>query len=93
MSKEQSRTTTRLRLKDDELDVVNKYRRLKDEAKEQGIPVNEIKHGWLKSKNSSLFFKNPNFQSLEKDAFVKELLSDLKQYSPKFTKLKRNKLN
>jgi len=93
MSESQTRNTTRLRLKEDELDVVNSYRRLKDEAKLQGIPVNEIKHGWLKSKNSSLFFKNPKFQTVEKDAFVKELLNDLQKYSPKFTKLKREKLD
>jgi len=87
----ENRYSTRLRLRDDELDVVENYRRLKEEAKKQGIPVNEIKHGWVKSKNSSLFFKNPRFQSIEKDAFVNSLLKDLKQYSPKFPKVKRTK--
>ena len=87
----EKRNTTRLRLKNDEFDIVQNYRRLKEESIKQGIPVNEIKHGWLKSKDSSLFFKNPKFKSIEKDAFVNNLIKDLKQYSPKFTKLKRKK--
>ena len=82
----------RLRLKSDEVDVVENYRRLKDEAKEQGIPINEIKHGWVKSKNSSLFFKNPNFQAEEKNKFVEQLIKDLQNYTPKFDKIKRVKL-
>lgn len=82
----------RLRLKLDEVEVVENYRRLKDEAKEQGIPVNEIKHGWVKSKNSSLFFKNPNFQAEEKNKFVEQLIKDLQNYTPKFDKIKRVKL-
>lgn len=87
----ENRHSTRLRLRDDELDVIENYRRLKDEAKKQGIPVNEIKHGWVKSKDSSLFFKNPKFQSIEKDAFANNLIKDLKRYSPKFPKIKRVK--
>lgn len=81
----------RLRLKDDELDIVNEFRRLKDESVAQGIPINDIKHGWLKSKNSSLFFKNPNFRSEEKNKFLDELINDLKQYSPTFPKVTRTK--
>jgi len=81
----------RLRLKDDELDIVQEFRRLKDESVAQGIPINDIKHGWLKSKNSSLFFKNPNFRSEEKNKFLDDLINDLKEYSPQFTKIERVK--
>jgi hypothetical protein len=81
----------RLRLKDDELEIVNEFRRIKDESVAQGIPINDIKHGWLKSKNSSLFFKNPNFRTEEKNKFLDELIIDLKQYSPTFPKVTRTK--
>jgi hypothetical protein len=81
----------RLRLKDDELEIVNEFRRIKDESVAQGIPINDIKHGWLKSKNSSLFFKNPNFRTEEKNKFLDELINDLKQYSPQFPKVTRTK--
>jgi hypothetical protein len=81
----------RLRLKDDELDIVEEFRRLKDESVAQGIPINDIKHGWLKSKNSSLFFKNPNFRSEEKNKFLDDLINELKEYSPQFPKIERVK--
>ena len=76
--------TTRLRLKEDEADIVHNYRRLKDEALAQGIPINDIKHGWVKSKESSLFFRNPNFQADERNKFIDDLITELKEYSPKF---------
>ena len=82
---------TRPRLTEDEADLVYNYRRLKDEADTQGIPINDIKHGWVKSKESSLFFKNPHFQADEKNKFVDDLLTDLKNYSPQFPTLKREK--
>ena len=81
----------RPRLDDEEYEVIQNFRRIKEEAEIQGIPVNDIKHGWVKSKDSSLFFKNPKFQTVEKDAFVKNLIKDLSKYSPKFPKIKRDK--
>lgn len=51
------------RLSPDEVEVVNNYRRITFEAKEQGIDPKDIKHGWVKSKDSSLFFKNPLFDN------------------------------
>lgn len=55
-----------------------------------------VKHLWKKTKEDSLFIKNPLFvEQLEKDFEIlkSDLVKDLKEYSPKFTKLKREKLN
>ena len=87
MSQEQHRP----RLNDEEFEIIQNFRRIKEESEIQGIPINDIKHGWVKSKDSSLFFKNPKFQTVEKDAFVKNLIKDLSKYSPKFPKIKRDK--
>ena len=85
------RNVNRLRLKDDELDIVKEYRRLKEEAHNQGISISDVKHGWIKSDKSSLFFKNPNFQSESKEKFIEDLIKDLQQYSPSFPNIKREK--
>jgi len=87
----QHRNTTRLRLKEDELDLIQKYRRIKEESIAAGINPDDVKHGWLKTDKSSLFFKNPNFKTEEKNKFAKNLIEELKQYSPKYPTIKRSK--
>ena len=49
----------RYRLKPDEAEILFRYRGLKEAAKDAGVDVNSVKHGWLKTKQASLFFKNP----------------------------------
>ena len=83
--------TTRLRLKEDELDLVLKYRRIKEESIAAGINPDDVKHGWLKTEKASLFFKNPNFKTEEKNEFAKNLIEELKQYSPIYPTIKRTK--
>ena len=82
----------RYRLKPDEAEILFRYRGLKEAAKDAGVDVNSVKHGWLKTKQASLFFKNP----LHKDEaenkleeLSKKLVEDLKQFAPKFPKLVR----
>jgi len=86
-----SKNTNRLRLKDDEVRIVMEYRGLKDASESQGINVDDVKHAWLKSDNASLFIKNPNFQTAKQDAFVKELIKQLKGHSPEYKKITRSK--
>ena len=84
----------RYRLKKDEESIIQEYRRLKDEAQKQGVPLEDIKHGWLKSDKSSLFFKNPNFkdeQQKESESLRSALLAEFSQLAPKYSKVKRKK--
>ena len=56
------RNKNRLRLKDDELNIIEEYRGLKEIAEKSNVDIDTVKHAWLKSDNASLFVKNPNFQ-------------------------------
>lgn len=51
----------RYRLTPHEADIVNQYRAIKKQANILGLDDKDVKHGWLKNKDASLFFKNPNF--------------------------------
>ncbi len=84
----------RPRLNDDEMNVINEYRRIKDESNASGINERDVKHGWIKTDKASLFFKNPNFNGSEdkQNDFTKDLLNTLKDHSPNYVKLKRKKL-
>jgi len=87
-------TAARPRLKADELEIVNNYRRFFNEASEQGLDPQSVKHGWFKSKESSLFAKNPSFKTGESTAFesmTKNIIADIKSYAPKYPKIKRKK--
>jgi len=85
-------TNKRYRLTPDEAEILFRYRGLKAASEEAGVDVNSVKHGWLKTKQASLFFKNP----LHKDEaenkleeLSKKLIEDLKEFAPKFPKLVR----
>jgi hypothetical protein len=83
--------TNRLRLKDDELNIIEEYRGLKKAAKESGIDVDTVKHAWLKNDKASLFVKNPNFQIQKQNDFVEKLIKQLDKHSPKYKTIKRKK--
>lgn len=84
----------RPRLNPEEMNVVNEYRRIKDEANESGLNDQDVKHGWIKTDKASLFFKNPNFNGSEdkQNDFTKELLESLKDHAPTYDKIKRKKI-
>jgi exosome complex RNA-binding protein Csl4 len=81
----------RLRLQEDEVAIIEEYRGLKKVSEEQGIDIDDVKHAWLKSDNASLFVKNPNFQLSKQNDFVKGLIKQLDNYSPKYKKISREK--
>jgi len=68
---------TRYRLKPDEVEIVNQYRAIKKEANSLGLDEKDVKHGWIKNKEASLFFKNPNFNGQQDnfDKFKDELMN------------------
>jgi len=84
--------TWRPRLSTQEQAIIRKYRGIKRASKEAGVSVHDVKHGWLKTKEASLFFNNPSYknQRLKELEKLKEtLISDLKKYTPAFPTIKR----
>lgn len=79
--------TRRYRLKADEIEILNSYRAIKLESNGLGLNEKDVKHGWLKSKNASLFFKNPDFDSEKVEPDFNKLLEN----APKLTIEKVNK--
>jgi hypothetical protein len=80
-------------LTENEVEIVNNFRRIENEAIEAGVNPKDVKHGWLKTDNSSLFFKNPNFNGEEdkQTKFVEDLINSLKEHSPKYKSIERTK--
>jgi hypothetical protein len=79
--------SARFRLKQDEIEVLMQYRGIKEATDEAGVDDKDVKHGWLKTKQASLFFKNPNFKQEELDAIQKikdECIKEIKEYAPKY---------
>ena len=84
---------TRFRLQDDEIEILNSYRAIKLESNGLGLDDKDVKHGWLKSKNASLFFKNPNFKEQEEENYEKirqSILEEISTHVPMYPNLQRN---
>ena len=79
--------SARFRLKQDEIEVLMQYRGIKEATDEAGVDDKDVKHGWLKTKQASLFFKNPNFKAEELNAIQQikdECIKEVKLYAPKY---------
>ncbi len=81
----------RYRLKPDEAEIIHNYRRAVEECEREGLDPNTLHSGWIKNKNASLYFKQPKQSELDFKKLSKELLNDLKEYSPIYPKLEREK--
>jgi hypothetical protein len=71
------------------VDTVKELNAIYQESLSIGVPVEDIKHGWLKNDKSSMFFTNPLYKKKEEDKFYNELVSDLQNFSPVFPEIKR----
>jgi len=86
--------TNRPRLSDDAykifLDLKNKG--IFESCDKMDVDFTTVKHLWKKTKEESLFIKNPDYKEkgeVEISKLQQELIKDLQNYSPKFTKLIR----
>jgi len=85
----------RPRITKDEFAIIEAWREkghlpeLLEQCKAAGIELKDVKHYWHKSEKFSIFAKNGG-QSLE-DTFA-PILEELQSYSPKFKKIKREKV-
>lgn len=81
----------RYRLTETEAEIIRDYRRAIDECENEGLDPETLHSGWIKNKKASLYFRMP--KPLEKDfkKLSKELLEEVKQYSPKYPTIEREK--
>ncbi len=74
--REKKSNKIRIRVEPKELEMINNYRLLHNQAIDKGIDPKTVKHAWFKDEKSSMFVKNPNFDegglTLEK---IKESLN------------------
>lgn len=86
----------RFRLTQEEQEILEAWRdrghlpELFEQCKAAGIDIKDVKHYWHKSEKFSIFAKNKG-KSIE-DVF-EPILADLRDYSPKFKKIKRSIIN
>ena len=71
------------------VDTVKELNAIYQESKKLGLDVEDVKHGWLKTQDASMFFTNPLYKKKEEDGFYNELIKDLQNFSPVFPKIKR----
>jgi hypothetical protein len=71
------------------VDTVKELNAIYQESKKLGLPVEDVKHGWLKTQDASMFFTNPLYKKKEEDGFYNELIEDLQSFSPSFPVIKR----
>jgi len=88
---ESNKSNPRFRLKPDEADIIIQYRRAKYECEQEGLDPETLHSGWIKNKNASLYFKQPKKEEQDLKKLCEDLIKDLKQYSPQYTKIKHQK--
>jgi hypothetical protein len=85
----------RPRLKPDEAEVLEKYRAIKRESEKFGLDEKNVKHGWIKNKTASLFFKNPNFKTEDQQGFEtmrQEIIDSISNHIPKYIPIDREEV-
>ena len=70
-----SKKQIRMRLNPEEASVVQSYREIKDQSNAMGLDDRDVHSGWLKTKEASLRFVNPNFGGGMKPEEIRELIS------------------
>ena len=89
-----NKRNNRYRLKADEEALLMQYRGIKEASDKSGLNVEDVKHGWLKNDNASLFFKNPNYKDEYEKGLSevrKELVSWVKSQPKPFYKKNKQK--
>ena len=91
-SRHSGRGNPKYRLNEQEANLIREYRRIQQEAENAGLNPKDVHSGWIKSKEASIYFKNPNFKEAHLKEFKQQLLKDLKEYSPNFNKIIKPKV-
>jgi hypothetical protein len=91
----EERSSTRMRLKKDEADLINEYRTKRDqhialseECDEKGIPLDNVNYYWFKSEKFSINVKN-NGENVK--VLMGDFLNSLKEYAPVYNPIEYKK--
>ena len=82
-----SQGVSRIRLNPTEFELIQQYRAIQKSANDLGLDEQDVKHGWLKTKDASLFFTNPAHKDKRSatlnidDIDFQKLLGDIPKYS------------
>lgn len=89
-----SKKEYRPRISPDEMtilqDIRSKHAALEAECIAQGIPVEDVKHYWFKGEHFSI---NVRGASVSYDDIKADIIKEMKDYAPKYPKIKRDKEN
>lgn len=95
--KEKDRTQARYYVTLDEWEDIEytfRNKGVRDSCDALEVDPTTVKHLWKKTKDESVFVKNPLYVSQEEKTYLDlrdQIISDMKKYSPKFNKIKRKK--
>jgi hypothetical protein len=84
----------RLRISEEENEIIKDYRAIKENCDLLGIDNKDVKHGWLKSDKASIHFHNPNFKTVEQQDFnilKDKILNEVYKKSPVYKPIKHDK--
>lgn len=92
--KQKGNLGTKYRISPEDWDKVLEFRSkgILESCTALSVDPSTVKHLWKKTKDESVFVKNPLFVSKEEKTYLDlrdNIIKDLKKYTPKFTKIKR----
>lgn len=95
--KQEGRVTALYRIKEHEWNKIKELRNkgVIDSCKGLEVDPSTVKHLWKKTKKESVFIKNPFYVSQEEKTYLDlrdDIIKDIQKYSPKFEKIKRDKV-
>lgn len=71
--------------------VVNQYTRIQHEAERLGLDPKSVDHGWIKTEEASIHFRNDLSKPSVED-LLKESIDMMRKHSPKYTNIKYQKI-
>jgi hypothetical protein len=71
---------------------LNIFKGIQNQAKNHNLNLKDVHSGWVKNKESSLYFQNPAFKQGDTDKFAKDLVKSLSEHSPNYVTIVREKI-
>lgn len=85
-----SQKKIRPRITSEEFALIELLRSHKDSS---GIDIKNVKHGWIKGKDSALFFENPNYKKETFETFTERLKSAISEIAKPLESFKREDMD